>query len=85
MVKILRVVGQTEPIEVTSKKQEGQKIQKCIIGDNYTEYVATVLGNGATVKYQEGELVAADLSFSSHENQGVYYQDVLAREIVKIK
>ena len=31
MVKILRVVGQTEPIEVTSKKQEGQKIQKCII------------------------------------------------------
>ena len=41
MVKILRVVGQTEPIEVTSKKQEGQKIQKCIIrlkeiGDNYT-------------------------------------------------
>jgi len=29
--------------------------------------------------------VAADLSFSSHENQGVYYQDVLAREIVKIK
>lgn len=90
MVKILKVVGQTEPIEVTSKKQEGQKIQKCIIrlkeiGDNYTEYVATVLGNGATVKYQEGELVAADLSFSSHENQGVYYQDVLAREIVKLK
>ena len=90
MVKILRVVGQTEPIEVTSKKQEGQKIQKCIIrfeeiGDSYTQYVATVLGNGATVKYLEGELVAVNLSFSSHESQGVYYQDVLAREIVKIK
>ena len=75
MVKILRVVGQTEPIEVTSKKQEGQKIQKCIIrlkeiGDNYTEYVAAVLGDGATVKYQEGELVAADLSFSSHVLSG---------------
>ena len=88
MLKVLRVAGQTEPIEVTSRKQEGQKIHKCFvrlkeIGDN--EYVAAVLGNGATVKYAEGAIVAADLSFSSHENQGVYYQDVLAREIVVLK
>ncbi len=88
--KILRVTGQTEPIEVTSKKQEGKKIQKCIvrlkpIGDDYTEFVAVVLGNGATVKYQKNELVVADLSFTSHESNGAFYQDVLAREIVKLK
>jgi hypothetical protein len=90
MLKVLRVAGQTEPIEVTSRKQEGQKIHKCFvrlkeIGDNYTEYVAAVLGNGATVKYAEGAIVAADLSFTSHESQGVFYQDVLAREIVVLK
>ena len=89
MAKILRVVGQTEPTVVT--KKDGTQIQKCYIrlkelGNDFSDdYQATILGNGATVKYQEGELVAADLSFSSHENQGVYYQDVLAREIVKLK
>ena len=89
MAKILRVVGQTEPTAVT--KKDGSQIQKCYIrlkelGNDFSDdYQATILGNGAMVKYQEGEIVAASLRFQTHENQGVYYQDVLAREIVKIK
>lgn len=88
MNQIFRVMGQTEPVSV--KKKDGTETSKCIvrlkaIGGKYSdEYVAAVLGNGATVEYQQDDLVAADLSFSVHENNGAFFQDVLVREIVKL-
>lgn len=89
MAKILRVVGQTEPTAVT--KKDGTQIQKCYIrlkelGNDFSDdYQATILGNGATVKYQEGEIVAASLRFQTHESNGTYFQDVMVQEIVKLK
>ncbi len=88
MTSILKVMGQSEPISV--RRKDGTEVAKCIIrlkevgGDFANEYVASVLGNLATVRFEKGELVAADLNFSAHESNGAYYQDVLVREIVKM-
>ncbi len=88
MTSILKVMGQSEPINV--RRKDGTNVSKCIIrlkevgGDFANEYVAAVLGNLATVKFATGELVAADLNFSSHESNGLFYQDVLVREIVRV-
>ena len=84
-----RVEGQTDPTEIT--KRDGTKMNKCFVrlkelGSEYSdEFYAVVLGNGASVKYQKGELVAAQLRFSTHENNGAFYQDVVAQEIVRLK
>ncbi len=52
------------------------------LGNEYAdEYIAAVLGNGASVRYQKGEIVSVSLRFQTHEN----YQDVVAQEIVKLK
>ena len=88
MTKILRVEAQTEP--TTVNKKDGTQMQKCFVhlkglGQYPQEYYGAVLGNNATVRFQKGDLVAADISFAVHENNGAKYQDVLVKEIVKLK
>ena len=90
---ILKVVRQGEAFSVQSKKREGEQIQKCYIvlkelgSSKYeNEYVCAMLGNLATCRFYEGDVVAATLRFSKSEGQGgQMFQDVLATEIVKIK
>jgi hypothetical protein len=88
--KILKVVSQTEPVYVASKKQEGGQLAKCYIrlkelgGDYEDEYQCALLGNIALCKYAVGKTVIATLRFSTHENNGVYYQDIVASDIVTI-
>ena len=89
--KILRVVSQGVVNYVPSQKQEGGQLAKCVIrlkepgGDYEDEYLATVFGNLALVKFMKGELVLAVLEFRTHESNGTTYQDVIAKELVKMK
>ena len=88
--KILRVVRQGETFSVQSKNSDGGQIQKCNIvlkelgGKFENEYVCAMLGNLAACRFNEGDVVAATLRFSTHEYQGQVFQEILATEIVKL-
>ena len=88
--KILRVVRQGETFSVQSKNSDNGQIQKCNIvlkelgGKFENEYVCAMLGNLAACRFNEGDVVAATLRFSTHEYQGQVFQEILATEIVKL-
>jgi hypothetical protein len=85
--KILKVVAQTEPVYVPSKKQESGKIAKCMIrlkelgGEYEDEYVCAMFGDLALCKVQKDQLVVASMRFQSHESNGAYYQDIVVTDI----
>ena len=85
--KILKVLAQTEVTKVQTK--DGEKA-KCLIrlqelGSKYAdEYQCSLLGDIAKSKFAPGQLVAVGLKFSTHKNNGVYYQDIMANEIVPL-
>ena len=88
--KICKVIAQTEPVYVQSKKSENGQLAKCYIrlrelgGDYEDEYQCALLGNIALCKYATGKTVVATLRFSTHEAKGAYYQDIVATDIVPI-
>ncbi|MCR5157564.1 MAG: hypothetical protein K6D37_00395 [Prevotella sp.] len=88
--KICKVIAQTEAVYVQSKKSENGQLAKCYIrlrelgGDYEDEYNCALLGNQALCKYAAGQVVAASLRFATHEANGVYYQDIVASEMVVI-
>ena len=88
--KILKVVRQGEAFSVQSAKQESGSIQKCNIvlkelgGKFENEYVCAMLGNLATCRFCEGDVVVATLRFSTHEYQGQTFQEILATELIKV-
>ncbi|MBQ8361032.1 MAG: hypothetical protein IJX44_03690 [Bacteroidaceae bacterium] len=90
MKKIFKVVAQTEPIMVQSQKVEGGILRKSTLvlqepGGKYENvFACTLLGTLATTKYYPGEIVHASLSFNASEYNGVWYQDVLATDIIKL-
>ena len=85
--KILRVVAQSEPVYVPSKKQESGKIAKCMIrlkelgGEYEDEYVCAMFGNLALCKFQKDKLVVTSMRFQSHESNGAYYQDIVVTDV----
>lgn len=89
---ILKVVRQGEVFSVQSQKAESGQIQKCNIvlrelgGGKYeNEYACTMLGNLASCKFYEGDVVLASLRFSTHEYQGQVFQEILVTDLVKVK
>ena len=90
--EILKVVSQTEPVYVQSKKQENGQLAKCNVhlkgigGEFAEEFYAVAFGENATQKLEPGELVAVSLKFGTHVNQdnGAIYQDVVALGIQKL-
>ena len=88
--KICKVIAQTEPVYVQSKKSENGQLAKCYIrlrelgGDYEDEYQVALLGNIALCKFVTGKTVVATLRFSTHEANGAYYQDIVATEIVPL-
>ena len=88
--KILKVVRQGEAFSVQSSKSDNGTIQKCNIvlremGGKYeNEYVCAMLGNLAACRFNEGDVVAATLRFSTHEYQGQVFQEILVTDIVKL-
>ena len=89
-IKVLKVVAQSEPVMVPSKREESGQLAKCMIklkelgGDYEDEYQAALLGNIALCKFATGTTVVATLRFSTHEANGAYYQDIVATDIVPI-
>ena len=87
---ICKVVAQTEPVYVPSKKQEGGQLAKSMIrlkelgGDYEDEYICAMFGNLALCKFTEGKTVIASLRFQTHESNGSYFQDVVANDIIDI-
>lgn len=88
MNQFFRVVAQTEP--ATIQKQDGSNILKSTIvlqeigGRFESSYACSLLGNAASGQFYPGDLVLASLRFSTHEHQGVYYQDITVQEIVPL-
>ena len=89
--RILKVVRQGEAFSVQSKNSESGSIQKCNIvlkelggGKFENEYVCAMLGNLASCRFYEGDVVIATLRFSTHEYQGQVFQEILATDIVKV-
>ena len=88
--KICKVIAQTEPVYVQSKKSENGQLAKCYIrlrelgGDYEDEYQVALLGNIALCKFVTGKTVVATLRFTTHEANGAYYQDIVATDIVPI-
>ena len=89
---ILKVVSQTEPVMVQSKKQEGGQLAKSYVhlkgigGEFAEEFYAVALGENAKLKLVQGELVAVSLRFGTHENQDnkAIYQDVVVQGIERL-
>ena len=87
---ICKVVAQTEPVYVPSKKQDTGQLAKSMIklkelgGDYEDEYVCAMFGNLALCKFAPGKTVIASLRFQTHESNGSYFQDVVANEIQNI-
>ena len=92
ITEIFKVVSQTDPVYVQSKKQDGGQLAKCNVhlkgigGDYAEEFYAVEFGENATQKLEQGELVAVSLRFGTHVNNdnGAIYQDVVAQGIVKL-
>ncbi len=80
--KLLKVVGQTDPIYVKTKKGDEAKSTIRLRepgGDYEDEYLCTLWGNAALLKYPVGNLVSAALRFRINENG---YQDITANDII---
>lgn len=88
MKKILKVMSQSEVIDV--QKRDGGTIKKSTlvltdIGSEYEDkFAVTLLGNLAGCKFYQGELVYAALFFTTHEHNGNVFQEVAARDVIKI-
>ena len=87
---ICKVVAQTEPVYVPSKKQDNGQLAKSMIrlkelgGDYEDEYICAMCGNLALCKFAAGKTVIASLRFQTHESNGSYFQDVVANDIQNI-
>ena len=87
--RICKVVAQTEPVYVPSKKSENGQLAKCYIrlrelgGDYEDEYQCAMLGNLALCKYAVGKVVIACQRFQTHESNGTFYQDITVVDIVE--
>ena len=72
-----------------SEKSEGGVLNKRTLvlqelGGKYEPtYVVSVLGNLATVQFDEGDIVIATLRFQSREYNGQVFMDVVATELIK--
>ena len=84
----IRVITQTAAVSI--QKQDGTQTQKCSLvlqelGGKYeNSIVATMLGNMASLKFYQNDIVAASLRFSHREYNGQYYMDCTVRDIIKI-
>lgn len=88
MKKIFKVVSQYEVQEVLRK--DGSTLKKCTLvlkeigGEFEDEFAVTLFGNLAGCKFYKDELVYAALYFSVHEYNSNMYQEVAARDVIKI-
>ena len=90
-INVYRVVSQSDVTYISSTKQEGGQLAKCVIklkefgGGKYgDEYACTMFGNLTQCRFAAGDLVAASLRFQVHEVNGTVYQEIIANDVVPI-
>ena len=89
--RIFKVMAQTEPVYVPSRKKENGQLAKSEIrlkefgGDYEDELMCTMFGNLALLKFYKDELVIASLRFQTHESNGQTYQDITVTNIEKVR
>lgn len=88
---IFKVVSQGDVSYIPSQKVEGGQLAKCVIrlkefgGGKYgDECVGTMFGSLAQCKFYEGELVVASLRFQVHEVNGILYQEIIIKDLIKL-
>ena len=85
--RILKVVKSGELFTVKSEKSEtGQINKKTLVlkelgGKFENEYNVSVLGNAASLTFNEGDLVIVTLRFQTREYNGQSFQDITVTEI----
>jgi hypothetical protein len=79
-----------EVVEVTTR--EAGKLNKRTLvlqdlgGSQYeNEYVVVLLGNTASLEFYEQDVVIAKLAFQTHDYNNQTYQDITAKEIIRVK
>lgn len=88
MKQIFRVVSQTQAVSV--QRQDGTQTQKCSLvlqelGGKYENaFVATLLGNMASLKFYQNDVVFACLRFTAREYNQQIYMDCMVQDIVKL-
>ena len=88
MKQIFRVVRQTQAVSV--QRQDGTQTQKCTLvlqelGCKYeNSFAATMLGNMASLKFLQNDVVYACLRFSTREYNQQTYMDCTVQDIVKL-
>ncbi len=89
--QILKVVKSGEVFSVKSEKSETGVLNKRNLmlkelGGKYeNEYAVSVLGNAASLVFNEGDLVAVTLRFQVREYNGQVFQDITATDIYSLK
>ena len=79
MKQVFRVVRQTQAVSV--QRQDGTQTQKCTLvlqelGGKYeNSFAATMLGNMASLKFLQNDVVYACLRFSTREYNQQTYMD----------
>lgn len=89
MEKFFKVVAQSPSVQVPNKEGNGQTAKCTIVlqalGGKYEDsLVVTLFGNTAMCRWEAGDTVLAKLRFQAHEYNGVWYQDVFAKEIMTL-
>lgn len=88
MKKIFKVIAQTNIQSV--QRKDGTMTQKSSIvlqtlGGKYEDsFVATLLGNMASLKFYKNDIVYAALRFEHREYNSNYFMDCNSQDIVKI-
>lgn len=88
MKQVFRVVRQTQAVSV--QRQDGTQTQKCTLvlqelGGKYeNSFAATMLGNMASLKFLQNDVVYACLRFSTREYNQQIYMDCTVQDIVKL-
>jgi len=82
----MRVVQQGEAFAVQSQKSETGQVKKCniLLQELGGKYACTMLGNAATCRFSQDELVAVSLRFTVNEYEGRHYQDILVADIHRL-
>ena len=88
--KFYRVMKVGEVVEVTTR-ESGKLNKRTLVlqdlgGSKYeNEYVVVLLGNAAALEFYEQDVVIAKLAFQTHEYNDQTYQDITAKEIIRIR
>lgn len=89
MKQVFKVVAQTTTAPV--QRQDGTQTQKATIvlqelGGKYeNSFAATLLGNMASLKFYQNDIVYAVLRFQHREYNGQYYMDCTVQDIIKFQ